>query len=286
MSFLIYFTIVVATVSQSWAGKRYTRLGGSTYTFNAMKAAAALLMFAVMCVIDRQFTFGGILYGALYGILLFLSMYAGLRALALGPMSLTSMLASMSVIIPVFWGITVRNEEPGIFKYIAFLCILSALVSMNIDKLKAKEKNKGKGYAKWGIFISLTFVANGFCSVLQKEYQLSYPEGTSSEFMLWAMAVCALIYASICLIKGKKSEHGSVGKSYLGAFAGVMTGVSGFLTLALADTSNASVMFPLISAGTVIGALVCGKFIFREKLKLNHYAALSLGIIAVVLLKI
>ena len=59
-----------------------------------------------------------------------------------------------------------------------------------------------------------------------------------------------------------------------------------FFTLVLAGMENASVLFPAISAGTILASLLCGKFIFKESLRLNHYLALGLGILAVVLLKL
>ena len=63
-------------------------------------------------------------------------------------------------------------------------------------------------------------------------------------------------------------------------------GLASFFTLILTGMENASVLFPIISAGTILGVLLFGRIVFKEKLKANHYAALILGIAAVVLLKL
>ena len=68
--------------------------------------------------------------------------------------------------------------------------------------------------------------------------------------------------------------------------SGLANGIANFLTLVLAGMENASVLFPIISAGTLLAALLCGKLLFKEKLRANHYAALAAGIVAVVLLKL
>jgi drug/metabolite transporter (DMT)-like permease len=73
---------------------------------------------------------------------------------------------------------------------------------------------------------------------------------------------------------------------WLGAVSGIANGLANFFTLILAGSENASILFPCISAGTLLGAIVCGRFLFKEKLKLNHYFALVFGILAVVFLKI
>ena len=70
------------------------------------------------------------------------------------------------------------------------------------------------------------------------------------------------------------------------ALSGLANGLANFLTLVLAGLENASVLFPIISAGTILAALICGRVVFKEKLKANHYAALVSGIIAVVLMKL
>ena len=68
--------------------------------------------------------------------------------------------------------------------------------------------------------------------------------------------------------------------------SGLVNGIANFLTLVLAGMENASVLFPIISAGTILASLVCGRLLFKEKLKANHYAARAAGIVAVILFKL
>lgn len=288
MQIILYLSIVTATVSQSWSGKAFNKNGGASHIFNALKAGAALVMFGIMSVFGFSLRTEAMVFGALYGISLSVSMHAGYRALALGPMSLTSMLTSLSVIIPVVWGVAVRAEELGTFKYMAFAALIFALFMTNADRLKRDKNRKGEGtdYLKWILCVALVFITNGLCSVLQKEYRMALPDGESDEFMLYAMLVCSLIYIPICLHRARKDGVKLEKNMWLGVFAGCMMGLSSFLTLILAAFANASVMFPVISAATLLGALLCGRVVFRERLRVNHYIAMLAGILAVVFLKI
>ncbi|MBE6609195.1 MAG: hypothetical protein E7634_00850 [Ruminococcaceae bacterium] len=212
-------------------------------------------------------------------------MYAGYRALCLGPMALTSMLVSFSVIIPLIWGITVGNETLKTMQYPAFALLFLAIILTNADKIKAK-KLKETNYGLWFLFVGITFVCNGICSILQKQHQTLYPEAYSREFMLFAMLLCSLIFVISALRKVSLRELNTIkGKRY-GILSGLANGGANFLTLVLAGLENASVLFPIISAGTILGSLLCGRLLFKEKLKVNHYAALAAGIAAVVLLKL
>ena len=117
-------------------------------------------------------------------------------------------------------------------------------------------------------------------------FETLYPEAYSKEFMLFGMLLCSIVFSFIALRKVSLKELKTVkGKRY-GILSGLANGTANFLTLVLAGLENASVLFPIISAGTILASLLCGRFLFKEKLKANHYVALAAGIAAVVLLKL
>lgn len=285
MDLIIYLLIVAASVAQSAATKAFNRRSAHSAVFNAVKAGTALILFALMAAPGFQFHLPTLLFGLVYGGGLCLSMYAGYKALCLGPMALTSMLVSFSVMIPLLWGVTVGQETLNAVKCAALLLLLCAIVLTNADKLRNGQK-KQENHLLWLIFVGLTLLCNGVCSILQKQHQTLYPESYSREFMFFAMLLCTVIFTFSALKKFSFQRiRETAGKRY-GVLSGVTNGVANFLTLLLAGFENASVLFPVISAGTILGALLCGRFVFKEKLKINHYAALIAGIVAVVLLKI
>lgn len=286
MEYSIYILIILLTVTQSAATKQYNKQYNNSIAFNALKASSAFLLLCIISLPGFTYHVPTLIYGACYGLSLSLSMYVGYRALCLGPMALTSMLASFSVIIPMIWGITVRREDPSSLQYIALALLLSSILLVNADKFKPTKSNQKTNYGLWILFVTMTFICNGACSVMQKEYQTVYPESYSREFMLFAMLVCAVIYVTAALVKLSKGElRRSGGKKY-GIISGVANAMASFLTLVLAGFENATILFPIISAGTIFGALLCGRFVFKEKLKINHYIALIIGVAAVVILKL
>ncbi len=285
MIFLFYFLILLSSATQSSTTKLYNKCSGNSTVFNAIASASALVLFALTAALGFTFHFPTLLYGVLYGASLCLSMHTGYLSLCLGPMALTSMLVSFSVVIPLIFGVTVLDEKIGIFKGIALLLLVFAIVLTNASKLKKGERAE-KGYARWLFFVFLTFTANGLCSVIQKQHQTLYPGAYNREFMLFAVLLCAIVFSTAALIRLRPRQILAVkGKGY-GILSGVANGLRNFFTLVLAGMENASVLFPAISAGTILASLLCGKFIFKERLRLNHYLALGFGILAVVFLKL
>ena len=285
MSYLLYLGIVLSSVTQSASTKLFHRGQGSVWTFNAIKAMAAFLFMLAFSFWQLSFHLPTVLFGISYGALLSVSMYAGFEALRRGPMALTSMLVTFSVTIPFLWGICVKGEGLTLWQGIAIALFVSALLAINADKLK-KTEEKHTAYGVWLLFVALTFLSNGICSVLQTEHQARFRGEYQSELTLYAMGFCALVYLVILFVKEQSASFIATKKKGVALLSGVANALVTFLTVMLAATENASVLFPIISAGSALGVLLCGKFLFHERLKVNHYIALVLGVTAVVLLKI
>ena len=294
MVIVLYFSIVFTTVVQSAAAKLFNRQSTNAAAFNLIKAATSLTLFTLMAVGGFTFHTPTLLFGLAYGVCQTVSMYAGYKALCLGPMAPTSMLVSFSVVIPLLWGLTVGGESLKPLQPWGLLLLLAAMILTNADKLFGQDRDKkaaareaeGSRYGAWLLLMGVTFLCNGACAVLQNSHQVRYPEAYTREFMLFAMLVCAVSFAVLALLCTPIKEiKATKGKRY-GALAGVCMGLVGFLTLSAAGLENASVLFPMISAGTLLGALLCGRFLFGERLRGNHYLALLFGILAVVFLKL
>ena len=285
MSYLLYLGVVLFSVTQSASTKLFHKGGGSQLAFNAIKALSAFVLMLVVSLFRFNFHLPTLLFGMAYGVLLCVSMYAGYEALRRGPMALTSMLVSFSVLLPFLWGVTVRKEALALHQYIAVALLLSALLATNLDKLKIRGDAR-TSYRAWLLFVGLTFVANGACSVLQSEHQHYFQGQYQEELTLYAVGICALVYTALLFAKVPMRKTWRTKGKWSAVLSGASNALVGFLTVLLASSENASVLFPVISAGTALGVLLCGRFLFRERLKLNHYAALLLGVTAVILLKL
>ena len=110
MVIIVYISIILASVTQSATTKFFNKNSSNSAVFNAVKSCTALVLFALIAVFGFTFHLPTVLFGVLYGTCLCISMFAGYQALCRGPMALTSMLVSFSVMIPLIYGITVGNE--------------------------------------------------------------------------------------------------------------------------------------------------------------------------------
>ena len=283
MEIVYYLAIVLFSPLQSAASKYYAKDGGDILSFNLIKSFSALALFALVSIWGITFHVDTIVLSAFYGISLAVSMHFGYRAVEVGPMALTSLLVSFSVVIPIVYGLSFCGEAFTFFKGLGFGFLFVAIICSNIKK---RDNVSSKTDLRWFLCVLLTFVTNGICAVLQKRHQILYPKLYGTEFMLFAMLTCFLIYAVFAIIKIRPTRFFAVKKKRYGVYSGVGNGIANFCTILLAGFESASVLFPTISIGTIIGAIICGRVLFKEKLNVNNYLTLLFGVVAIIFLKL
>ena len=81
-----------------------------------------------------------------------------------------------------------------------------------------------------------------------------------------------------------KSTYDNKREKYA-VLSGIANAAANYSTIALAGYENASIMYPAVSAGTILATVVFGTVVFKEKLKCNQMIAMLCGIISVICLK-
>lgn len=277
MTVLLYVLNVLFSAGSSTVTKQFARKDGDSVIFNINKSAVGAILFLIVGLVGG-FTvhLPTVLFGAGYGLFLCCSMYTGFKALATGPMALTSMIASFSLIIPFFFGIFFWNEEISVFKIVGI-----ALLLLSVGLINAKRE---EGFSlRWLGLALLTLLFNGVFSVLQKLHQIHFPTLYRTEFMFWAFA---LIFAILTVTKfsSKKQRKISFRFSLLGMTAGILDGLTNYIVLYLSATENASVVFPVVSVAKIMAVWIIGVTVFKERLRPLQVAGLLLGVASIALL--
>ena len=132
---ILYSLNVLCSVGQSALGKQYARRGGESLPFNINKAVIGTILFLVLGLMSGfSWHLETMLFGLFYGISLCISMHTGFKALSIGPMALTSIIASFSLIIPFLFGIILWNETLTLLKFSGIILLLLSIFLINIKK--------------------------------------------------------------------------------------------------------------------------------------------------------
>lgn len=297
---LLYIGTIATSCAQSAFTKQNTRTGDgsaeSAATFNLCKAVAVFAVLLLIFLFDRSWNIATIGWGAVYGTLLTVSMITGYNALKTGPMALTSMIVSFSLLIPYVYGILFLHEKPKVVQVAGLAMFVVALMLINWEKLRAGndvQKNTAEPNAakpqkmtgRWALFVASTMVVNGFCSIVQKGHQTVYPGAYTSWFMAVGGFTACILFLVRFVWQKNKLQLKARGAVKYGILSGATNGISNLILLVLAATENASILYPVVSAGIMLSVFAVGRLVFKEKMSWLQTAGFVVGLLAIVMLK-
>lgn len=267
-------------VGQSALNKSALHKTGSSGVmgYNFLRNAAALVCFFVIFMGAITFHTPTLIYSAFYSVFFFCSAWFGCLALMSGSMALTSTLVSYYIVIPAAFGIIFLKEEINIYKICGFILLL-----LSIYLLSAKGDKREKAKSKlWLPCVILTFLCNGFGSIVQKLHQVAYPGAFCNEFTLYSVAFMCIMFLVVSLFKKEKTTAKSLKYA---APSGFLGGANSYLMLALSAKVNASVLFPVTTVFHMVFNILTSRLLFKDKLTLLQIAGICVGILSVILIK-
>ncbi len=280
---VFYLTsIIIGVAAQHIGQKEYNKRtdGSGKYLFGVIMSLAAAIFFVL--------TSGGLSwnasilpystgFAASYG----LATASGVAAVACGSLSLTTLITSYSLMVPTLYGLIFLREPVGAGFYPGIILLVLSLFFIN---------KTGKGEAislKWVICVTLSFIGNGMCSVVQKMQQVASGGAYKNEFMIIALIMVAISMLALSL-KNEGARIKTYAKRgwYAAVLSGVFNGIVNLFVMILSGKMPVAIMFPLISAGGIILTYVISRFIYKEELSKTQLAGFMLGVASVIFLNI
>ena len=188
----------------------------------------------------------------------------------------TLFLMTGGMTLPYIWGIFALNEEVSVFRLAGLFLIFGGVLCANFKNQKTNVR-----YLLMGIFV---FCLNGMVSIVSKMHQIETVRETvsSSSFVLLSGVVKAAVCAVLILFlqwRDKEKHSDAANEDELSqkvsikevlwvvAASAFIGGVSYLLQLIGARNLPATVLYPIITGGSIIGSAVAGRVFFREKME-------------------
>lgn len=286
INYLLIAVVVVLVYAQNILNKKYALLTQSyadaDRVFNLTVALSALTVFIIMSYKGIQYNketiFMSLLFSAGYlSAIMFLFL-----AIKEGPLSLSALIFSYSLLIPALFGAVFLNERLKALGYAGIVLLIISLYLIN-----AKNKTEKSVSIKWIVFIAIAALGNGVCSSVQKYHQTLFPSMYRTEFMMFALVVVSVVFLIRFFAGGTKDTKTIVKSAGIyPLLAGLSNAAVNVIMLTLSSKLPAVIMFPLISGGGIVLTFITAVAIFKEKLHIKQYIGSIAGLIAVILLSI
>lgn len=284
MAYLYLTLAVLGIAAQSITKKVSSSKGvGGKFIFSAVSVLATLLFFIVRSGFRFSFTPEYTPYTLAFALTYGGSIIFSFFAIMTGPLSLTALINSYSLVLPTVFGMIYYKEEGSLPLFIGIALLTVSLVLVNMSG----KSETGRIRPIWIFFSTVSFLSNGICTIAQNMHSRAFGGVGSNEFMTNSLILVTVLLFALVLIGERRVFLKNLrGGWHLMVGCGLANGLSNMFVIMCAVVLNASVMYPIISAGGIIISSLVSIFAYREKLSVPQYAGLLLGIGAVVLCSI
>lgn len=282
MNALLLVSIILGVSMQDVTKKIYNKRSSApgAYFFVTLSALAAALFFALTSG-SLNFSAELIPYSAAFAIAYTAGVVGSVIAISSGPLSLTSLIVSFSLMLPTLYGLIFLHDPIGIGLFPGLILLAASLVLIN------KRDKDVKINAKWVISVIFAFAGNGFCTIFQKMQQVRFNGAYKNEFMIIALIITSVAALVMTLSKERKIIKKQSFLCYsLGIFCGIANGAVNLFVMILSGLMPVSLMFPIISAGGIVVTFIISTAIYKEKLSKLQLIGFILGTASVVLLNL
>ncbi len=284
MNIITLIVIVIALVLQNITKKEYnkkTSHGGFTFTFAS--AVCAALVFMLNLNGQFYFTKEVLWYSAAFAAAYSAATVGALFAIKTGPLSLSALGASYSLVIPTTYGLMVLGESITVFLISGIILLLVSIMFLSSQKSQDEKKIT----TKWLFYVVLSFLGNGFCSVFQRMQQINLNGLYKNEFMIIALLISSAVMFTIAIFVERKDIVNAIRVGFSTySLGGLCNGLVNFLVMTLTFKMPASLMFPIISCGSILLTTLVSVLVYRERLSTGRKVGVALGVGAIILLNI
>ena len=246
------------------------------FYFNSYTYLICFLLFLLLAF-SGSFSIYSLGLGLLFGAVTMLSGYYKLSALSKGPMHITTLITSASMIIPAMSGAMFFGERFSVGKAFAIILLIFFIY---ISLKKDNNTNFCKG---WFVCIVLAFLFQGAIGILQKIHQTS---SHKNELVLFLGVAFLFSFAfSMYLAKREKNIYEFKKKEYIFAIiCGVCTFAMNYINLKLSGLIPTQLFFPLVNGSSIILTALVSIFIFKETVTKHQVVGLAGGLLSLVLI--
>ncbi len=275
--------MISSGVVQNVLKKEYGRKtnGSGVYLFSGMLTLVSSVFFLTISGFKLQLDGEMLIYSLILSMAYFFGVIFSHLSLVSGPLSITSLVNSFAMIVPMAFGIVFYNESITLALAFGFLLLVISLFLMN------EKKSEEKVTLKWLVYVGLAFIGNGMFSVVLSLCQRRFGGENDNQIMVIAMFVSAVLILGISAVKERKESKKAFCYGWHRAAAtGCLNGGANLCTLLLMRTMSISLISPISSGGSVVLSGLVGIFNYKERLSVKQCIGIAFGTLAVVLLSL
>lgn len=285
MYYLMVTAVPILLAFEVSLSKKYQSTEGTGMqaglTFNLLNGLFAFVIFFALSGFKIDFSWFSVLMA--FGMSACVIAYSviGFQILKLGGMALYSVFLMLGgMLLPYLFGVLFLGETLTLMRVVGVVLIIASVICSGKAKLNVP--------AKVYVLCVVVFFLNGLVSIFSKGHQVgtAFSPVSSTEFVVYCN-IAKSILSGVALLFCKK-EHALFRFSSKRAglvilCAALISGVSYMLQLIGAKELPATVLYPILTGGSILFTALCGKVFFKEKLTALQLVSIALCLVGTLL---
>lgn len=285
MNSLLIVLVALSMSLQSIMKKEFNNrlCGKGTISFSATSTLVAVILFLITLKSPINYNPSVLIYSILFALGFGATVLFSILAINCGSLALTTLVTSYSLIIPTIYGFVFLKEKIRVFLIVGLTLLIASLFLINYVRDTEKKQIK----LKWIVYVVIAFLGNGLCTTVQKLQIIDFDGRYKNEFMTVALILTAISLFVVSLFREKKEIIESIKKGVIPiVVCGLAIGITNIVVMALSLKLSASIMFPMISAGSVVVTYFVSVLLYKEKMTKAQKFGFALGVSSVIFLNI
>lgn len=264
-------------------GKKYSRTEADVSAFTLIMLVGS---FVLLVLLSENFTVSlyTVVLGVLYGLVTLIGTLFNMKVLICGPMALSTIICSASMMIPALSGALFWQEHISLLHWIGMALMLVML------PFTAKGSNDKPVSLRWLLYCGGACLASGLVGILQKVHQTSAYKDELDSFLLLAFFFSIVFNAVLLWRNYRRGERISCSFSprhsvfWMAVLSAVGIALPNKINMYLSGVMDSAIFFPLVNGGSLLLSLLAAIVLFRERPTRRQVIGIVIGLAAVLCL--
>lgn len=285
--FLLLIISAVGTSGNFSLTKVYQKTVGTaireSIVLNMYVGLFGAVVFLIINGFHIEFTPYSCLIALLLSLLIGTYTIIGFKIMSMGSMTVYTIFVMLGgAVVPYVYGILFLDERVNLAKIIALLLITVSVI------LNCVEKTPGKQSVKFLLLCIAVFFINGSTSILSKLHQIEteYRVVSTDSFVFLKNGMRFLLFSLLLPFCGRKTkEHRKIPKAmyFVMLCSAIVSSFANMLQLIGASNLPATMLYPVVTGGTVICTSLFDRLCFGQHLYKRTIISIIICIIALLL---
>lgn len=233
---------------------------------------------AILFIIGGRFDFNKsvLIYGTLYAFAQVVFLIFKAKAMSLGPVSLTTLIGNMSLILSTVCGVLIWNEKVSPIQIIGILLLLISIIICTYEK--TSEQNN----TAWIFCCVLFFIFAAAVGIIFKAFSKT-GENINNMMFFASLIMILLLFPASFFGKEKEKSKIQYTRTYISTLiiCGIISCLYNRVNIYLSGAMDSVIFFPSFNGSVIILSTLFGVVLFKEKLKTKQILGITLGLISI-----